>query len=72
MVRAIPGATGQFQVRQEIEPTARLEVLAANGQQIVSQEVGLATKFDLSQDPAGIYIVRLRTSAGDLVAKILR
>jgi len=71
-IRAIPGATGQFLVTQEIEPNATLDVYSANGRHLFSQPTALSTKIDLSQNPSGIYVVRLRTSGGDLVAKIRR
>jgi beta-glucanase (GH16 family) len=71
-VRAIPGATGQFLVSQEIDPTAKLEVLSSDGRQILLQDARAASRIDLSRNPSGLYLVRLKTSAGTLATKILR
>ncbi|MEK7394410.1 MAG: family 16 glycosylhydrolase, partial [Fibrobacterota bacterium] len=71
-IRATPGIAGQFLVEQEIDPSARIEVLSANGRQILEQPASATTRIDLRQNPSGIYLVRLKTSAGTLVTKILR
>lgn len=71
-VRAAPGSAGRFVLEQSIDPAARLEVLDAFGRQILERSAEDHAIVDLSREPAGVYIVRLRTSAGDAVAKVMR
>lgn len=72
--KAVPvsGAPGQFLLTQSVDPDARWEIRDATGRPIVDRLAGNEIRLDLTREPVGVYIVRLRTRAGDAVATLVR
>lgn len=71
-VAPVPGASGQFLLSQSVDPDASLEIRDATGRQVLKRRAENGIRIDLAREPAGVYFARLRTHAGDAVAKLVR
>jgi len=71
-IAPVRGADGQFILSQSIDPDASIEIRTPAGHRIQELSARDGTRIDLSPLPRGIYVARLKTSAGEMATKLLR